>query len=187
MDPGPPQRTQRENWRNRAALRVSNDVPRYSDQGPPPADSKGEEFELRTLDTRIDIQTTKTLVETNVAEVKPKAERASCSRTGTGVGAVQRPKFDGSTSRAVFRRHFETVAEHSGWTPPEKATYLISALNEPAAHILHDVPTGATCDEITLRIATVTTTWKKRSTLSRREGPSALGDSCRSLPPSSTT
>jgi hypothetical protein len=34
-------------------------------------------------------------------------------------------------------------------TPCERATYLIIALNEPTAHILHGVPTGATYEEVT--------------------------------------
>jgi hypothetical protein len=47
------------------------------------------------------------------------------------------------------RQRFETVAEHSAWAPREKATYLIAALNELAAHILQDVPSGATYEEVT--------------------------------------
>jgi hypothetical protein len=58
---------------------------------------------------------------------------------------------------------FETVEERNYWTPSEKATYLIPALNEPAARILHGVPTGAT-HRRGLRIATVTTNWKQRAT-----------------------
>ncbi|KAJ4427040.1 hypothetical protein ANN_26839 [Periplaneta americana] len=33
---------------------------------------------------------------------------------------VKTPKFDGTTSWAIFRRQFEAIAEHNGWTPAEK-------------------------------------------------------------------
>jgi hypothetical protein len=52
-------------------------------------------FELRTLGTRINIQTTKTLVQTEL-EVEARAERGSRGRTGTDVGVAQPPKFGGS-------------------------------------------------------------------------------------------
>jgi hypothetical protein len=58
------------------------------------------------------------------------------------------PKFDESTSWAVFWRQFETVAEHNNWTPCDKATYPI-ALIEPAAHILDVIPSGAMYEEFT--------------------------------------
>jgi hypothetical protein len=35
------------------------------------------------------------------------------------------------------------MAEHNGWTPEDKTAYLISALNEPAALIVHSIPTRA--------------------------------------------
>jgi hypothetical protein len=41
------------------------------------------------------------------------------------------------------------MVEHNSWTPGNKAGYLIAALNEPAAHILHSVPTSLTYEEIT--------------------------------------
>jgi hypothetical protein len=49
----------------------------------------------------------------------------------------------------MFRRQFENVVEHNYWTPSKKATYLISASNDPAAHILYGVPTGAMYEEVT--------------------------------------
>jgi hypothetical protein len=58
-------------------------------------------------------------------------------------------KFHGSTPWAVFQLQFETVAEHKDWVPLKKATHLIATLNEPAAHILHVVPTGAMYREVT--------------------------------------
>jgi hypothetical protein len=42
-----------------------------------------EEFELRTLDTRIDIHRMKTIKETKLAKVKTRVEHRSCGRTGT--------------------------------------------------------------------------------------------------------
>lgn len=78
-----------------------------------------------------------------------RAERGSCRRMGTGAGVAQTPKFDGFTSWAVFRRQFQTVEEHNGWTSDDKVAHLIAALNEPAAHILHSVPIGARYEEVT--------------------------------------
>jgi hypothetical protein len=43
-------------------------------------------------------------------------------------------------------RQFEYVAEHNNLTHHEKATYLITAFNESATHILHGVPTSARHD-----------------------------------------
>jgi hypothetical protein len=42
------------------------------------------------------------------------------------------------------------MVEHTrnGWTPGDKAAYLIAALNEPTAHILCGIPTGVTYEEI---------------------------------------
>jgi hypothetical protein len=83
-----------------------------------------EELELWILETRIDIQATKTLVETTrrgletrIAGLKARAEIESCMRTGTDVAATQPAKLDGSTSWAMFRREFVTVEEHNYWTP----------------------------------------------------------------------
>jgi hypothetical protein len=42
-------------------------------------------------------------------EVWARAERGR----GTGVGAAKPPKFDRTTSWAVFRRHFKAAAEHN--------------------------------------------------------------------------
>jgi hypothetical protein len=41
------------------------------------------------------------------------------------------------------------MVEHKGWTPGDKASYLIAALNEPGTHMLHSIPTGATYEEVT--------------------------------------
>jgi hypothetical protein len=62
-------------------------------------------------------QMTKTLTDTmrrgleaKMPEVEAQAERGSA---GTGADGVKPPKFDGTTSWAVFRRQFETVKEHN--------------------------------------------------------------------------
>jgi hypothetical protein len=57
------------------------------------------------------------------------------------------PKFDGTTSWTVFRRQFETVAEHSCWTRLEKFTHFITALQGRATELLHGVPKGANYEE----------------------------------------
>ena len=72
---------------------------------------------------------------------------------------MQTPNFDGSASRAVVRRQFDTVAEQSYWTPRETA-----ALNKSTVSILHGIPTSATHEE-------VTTTWKRGSSRSWKEEP----------------
>jgi hypothetical protein len=56
--------------------------------------------------------------------------------------------LDGTTSWSVFRHQFETVAEHNGWTPKEKSTYLITALEGRATDALHGISKGATYEEI---------------------------------------
>jgi hypothetical protein len=48
----------------------------------------------------------------------------------------------------MFERQFESVAEHNDWMPPEKSAHLITALNEPAVHILCGLPTGVTYEEV---------------------------------------
>jgi hypothetical protein len=58
-------------------------------------------------------------------------------------------KFNRSTSKAVFRHQFKTMAKHNGWAPGDKTAYLIAAFNEPGALILHNVPTGGKCKEMT--------------------------------------
>ncbi|KAJ4443007.1 hypothetical protein ANN_04656 [Periplaneta americana] len=60
---------------------------------------------------------------------------------------VKTPKFDGTTSWAIFRRQFEAIAEHNGWTPAEKTTQLLAALQGQASEILHSVPEDGTALE----------------------------------------
>jgi hypothetical protein len=47
------------------------------------------------------VETTQRKYKTQLAEVEARAECGSCGYTGTGVGAVQPPKFDGSISWSV--------------------------------------------------------------------------------------
>ncbi|XP_069683895.1 adventurous-gliding motility protein Z-like [Periplaneta americana] len=61
---------------------------------------------------------------------------------------VKTPKFDGTTSWTIFRRQFEAIAEHNGWTPAEKTTQLLAALQGQASEILHSVPEDGTAAEI---------------------------------------
>jgi hypothetical protein len=83
--------------------------------------------------------------QSQLEEVVARAER------GRGPGACASmalpPTFNGTTSWAVFRRHFETVAKHDHWTHQDKSAYLITALKGPAADVLHGIPTSATYEE----------------------------------------
>jgi hypothetical protein len=99
---------------------------------------------------QVEAQTTKALIEANqrefqsqLEEIEGRAERGSRPAAIT----VQPPTFDGTTSWAVFRRQFETVAEHNCWTQQGKYTYLITALQGRAADVLHGIPTSATYNE----------------------------------------
>jgi hypothetical protein len=56
-------------------------------------------------------------------------------------------KFGGVTSRVVFRRQFERVAENNCQTRQEKSTYLITAWQRRATDVLHAVPKDATYEE----------------------------------------
>jgi hypothetical protein len=69
-------------------------------------------------------------------QLKEIQARAECGRgTGTGAYAAKPPKFDGTTSLAVFQRQIETVTEHNCWTRLEKSTYLITAILNHAKQI----------------------------------------------------
>jgi hypothetical protein len=82
-----------------------------------------------------------------MAEVEARAELGVGSRTGNDGRRANPPKFDGSTSWAMFQRQFETVAEHNRWMPWEKVAYLIAALQGRACDVLHGVPRGAAYEE----------------------------------------
>jgi hypothetical protein len=91
------------------------------------------------------IETNNREFQAQVEEVKAIAERGRGIRSGAS--AAQPPTFDGTASWAVFRRQFETAAEHNCWTHQEKSTYLITALQDRAANVLHGIPTSATYEE----------------------------------------
>ncbi|XP_033609725.1 uncharacterized protein LOC117282787 [Cryptotermes secundus] len=77
--------------------------------------------------------------------VQMKAERGN---TATIVASTaQPPTFYGNSTWSVFRRQFETVAEHNQWTDKEKSTYLITALKGRAAEILPGIPANTTYEE----------------------------------------
>ena len=67
---------------------------------------------------------------------------------GASTTTIKPPKFDGATSRAVFRRQFEAAAVQNNWMLSEKAAHLLSVLRGKAAHVLHTVPTEATYEDI---------------------------------------
>jgi hypothetical protein len=90
--------------------------------------------------------TNKREFQAQLEEVRDVAERGSIP-TGACASAAQPPKFDGTTSWAVFQRQFETVAEHNCWMHREKLTYLIRALKGRASDVLHTIPTSATYEE----------------------------------------
>jgi hypothetical protein len=84
------------------------------------------------------METDKREFQAQLVEAKAIAERGS--RPATCAIAAQPPTFDGTTSWAVFRRQFQTVAEHNYWTRQGKYTYLIIALQVRAADVLHGIP-----------------------------------------------
>jgi hypothetical protein len=102
---------------------------------------------------QVETQMAKTLIDTTRRGLEAKITKKS--KPGQSAGLVkerepaQMPKLDGSISWAVIRRQFEIMAEHNGWKADDKTPYLIAALNNPAAHILHSVPTGAKYEEVT--------------------------------------
>jgi type VI protein secretion system component Hcp len=116
------------------------------------ADTKNDlHEEARTMKAEIRInqermeaktETIRREFQTQLKEVEAGAE---CGRgTGTGMGAPKSPKFDGTTSWAVFQRQFDTLAEHNCCMCQEKSTYLITALQGRDTDVLHGVPKGAT-------------------------------------------
>jgi hypothetical protein len=88
---------------------------------------------LLSLMFQVEVQTTRALTEaiqrefqTPLKEVKAKVKGGS--GIGTGADAAKPPKFDGTTSWAMFRCQFETAGEHNCWTRLKKSIYLITAL-----------------------------------------------------------
>jgi hypothetical protein len=66
------------------------------------------------------------------SNTKARADWRPFRKAGACVGVAQPPKIDRPTSRAM-------LVQHNDWTPHDKATYLITALNKLDAHILHGV------------------------------------------------
>ncbi|KAJ4428949.1 hypothetical protein ANN_25945 [Periplaneta americana] len=83
-----------------------------------------------------------------LALVDRQAREKTDNRRGTRYYNVKTPKFDGTTSWTIFRRQFETIAEHNGWTPAEKTNQLLAGLQGQASEILHSVPEDGTSAEI---------------------------------------
>lgn len=50
-----------------------------------------------------------------LSTTEPRADCRCCRRTGTGAGTAQPPKFNGSTSRAMFQWQLNMVVEHNDW------------------------------------------------------------------------
>jgi hypothetical protein len=86
-------------------------------------------------DTRKDFHEELGLMFQVAMEVEARAERGR--GTGTGASAAMTPKFDGTASWVVFRRQFETVAQHECWTRLEKSTYLVTAMQGRSTDVLH--------------------------------------------------
>jgi hypothetical protein len=105
----------------------------------------GEQVPAQKCGKEETIATNKREFQALLEAVKAGAERGS--GIGGGASKVQPSKFDGTASWAVFRRQFETVAEHNGWTDLGKYTHLITALQGRAAGVLHDIPKSATYEE----------------------------------------
>jgi hypothetical protein len=101
-----------------------------------------------TDDTKKEIhsktETTQRKFQMQLKEAETQAGCGSHRTADTSIGATQPPKLDELTSWAMFQQQFKRVAEHSDWTLCDKATYQTTALNEPAAHTLNDIPIGAT-------------------------------------------
>jgi hypothetical protein len=77
-------------------------------------------FDLRFHGTQVEIKMRRTVVEITWQLMEVKAQAGSCGRTGTGVGTVQPPKFDRSTSWAVFRQQFKTRGSTTTGCPARK-------------------------------------------------------------------
>jgi hypothetical protein len=96
-------------------------------------------------------QMTKTLTNTKHQRLEAKiigVKAQAKHRRGTGTSAQKPPKFDGTTSWAMFRHQFEAVAEHNCRTCLEKSTYSIVALQAQATEVLHSILKEATYKEM---------------------------------------
>jgi ribosome-associated translation inhibitor RaiA len=101
------------------------------------------ELQATSEETHLAIEAAKREFQSQLEEVEARVER----RIRACASAAQPPKLDGTTSWAVFRRLFDTVAAHNCWTPQEESTCLITALQGRAADVLHGIPINATYEE----------------------------------------
>jgi hypothetical protein len=97
--------------------------------------------------TKHDLEATQQDLETQLAALEARTRRAGAGNAGANADKVKPPKFEGSTSRAVFHRQFEAAAIHNDWTPREKAAHL-RLLQGQAADILHSVPAEESYEDI---------------------------------------
>jgi hypothetical protein len=111
------------------------------------------EFEERVTrnlreDLSRNIEATRQDFETQLPDLEARTRRAGGSSAGANADKVKPPKFDGSTSWAVFHRQIDAAAAHNDWTPREKAAHLLSVLQGQVADVLHSVPAGASYEDI---------------------------------------
>jgi hypothetical protein len=104
--------------------------------------------EQQTRNLREDIEATRRELEAKLAAVETRTMRAGGSGPGANTSRVKPPKFDGTTSWAVFYRQFEAAAVQNNWQPKEKTAHLLSVLQGQAA-IVRTVPAEATYEDIT--------------------------------------
>jgi hypothetical protein len=97
--------------------------------------------------TRQDLEATQRDIETQMAALDARTRRADGGNEGANADKVKPPKFDGSTSWAVFHRQFEAAAIHNDWAPRE-ASHLLSVLQGQAADVLHSVPAEASYEVV---------------------------------------
>jgi hypothetical protein len=114
------------------------------------AEDLHKELNLTNLKTRIDIQATKTLVEImrlgleiRLAGVEARPDLGCCGEHELAQAQC--------SHLSLMHGHHKLCSDGclKPWQSTSTATYLIAALNEPAAHILHGVRTKATYEEVT--------------------------------------
>jgi hypothetical protein len=96
-----------------------------------------------------DTEATRRELKAKLAAVETRTRRAGGSGPGTKMSTVKPPKFDGTTSWAVFYRQFEAASVLNNWQPNEKAPHHLSVLQGQAADIVRTVPAKATYEGIT--------------------------------------
>jgi len=97
---------------------------------------------------REDIEATRRELESRLAAVDASAVCTGSGGPRASSSTVKPPRFDGTTSWAVFHRQFEAAAVQNNWTQSERAAHLLSVLHGKAADILHTVPADAPYEAI---------------------------------------